>query len=604
MDYMVVFAPEILYMKISRRRPCRAYSGAWLCLLCNSSVLPPRKGRLPGAEVAVLVKFCLSILLILVLAACGSISGPAVTGNQSSGPPTEIVVAKTTSTSVVLTWAPAVGDVYAYKIYRDGAEVGTTIKAGPSSPAPTVFTDNNLNPATTYVYSVAASSTFGEETAAPASVLATTLPAGPLDPPTKVTVTQTTADSVSLTWDSSNYVIPGTNLTYTVYRNGTYIGTTTAVAGQGGSYTDTRLAPATTYYYSVSVSTESALSTPVPATTASTGVSLTSQVVTIAGSPGTKGSADGLGGWATFSQPYGMVHLGGFLYLADSGNHTLRRIDIANNQVTTVAGIAGTLGAADGTGVLARFNTPRGVATDGTYLYVTDSGNNCIRRVDPATGAVTTFAGTSGSRGFLDGVGGVARFYAPRGIVADAEYLYVADTYNNAIRKVRIQDAAVTTIAGTKVKGAADGMGPGASFYYPYSLALAGAHLYVADTCNHTIRKIEIAGMQVTTVAGQAGVSGSGDGIGHAAGFLYPDGILSDGTTLYICDTSNNTIRSMSLSTQAVVTMAGTAGSSGVTDGTGTLPRFRGPRGVGISGGQLFVSDYVSHTVRRITLLP
>ena len=551
-----------------------------------------------------MVKFCLSILLILVLAACGSITGPAVTGSQSSGPPTEIVVAKTTSTSVVLTWAPAVGDVYAYKIYRDGAEVGTTIKAGPTSAAPTVFTDNNLNPATTYVYSVAASSTFGEETAAPASVLATTLPAGPLDPPTKVTVIQTTADSVSLTWDSSNYVIPGTNLTYTVYRNGTYIGTTTAVAGQGGSYTDTRLAPATTYYYSVSVSTESALSTPVPATTASTSISLSSQVVTIAGSPGTKGSADGLGGWATFSQPYGMVHLGGFLYLADSGNHTLRRIDIANNQVTTVAGTAGTLGAADGTGVLARFNTPRGVATDGTYLYVTDSGNNCIRRVDPATGAVTTFAGTSGSRGFLDGVGGAARFYAPRGIVADAEYLYVADTYNNAIRKVRILDAAVTTLAGTKVKGAADGMGPGASFYYPYSLALAGAHLYVTDTCNHTIRKIEIAGMQVTTVAGQAGVSGSGDGIGHAAGFHYPDGILSDGTTLYICDTSNNTIRSMNLSTRAVVTMAGTAGSSGVTDGTGTLPRFRGPRGVGISGDQLFVSDYVSHTVRRITLLP
>ena len=551
-----------------------------------------------------MVKFCLSILLILVLAACGSISGPAVTGSQSSGPPTEIVVAKTTSTSVVLTWAPAVGDVYAYKIYRDGAEVGTTIKAGPTSAAPTVYTDYNLNPATTYVYSVAASSTFGEETAAPASVLATTLPAGPLDPPTKVTVTQTTADSVSLTWDSSNYVIPGTNLTYTIYRNGTYIGTTTAVAGQGGSYTDTRLAPSTTYYYSVSVSTESALSTPVPATTASTSISLTSTVVTIVGSPGTKGSADGLGGWATFSQPYGMVQLGGFLYLADSGNHTLRRIDIATNQVTTVAGTAGSIGTTDGTGALARFNTPRGVATDGTYLYVTDSGNNSIRRVDPATGAVTTFAGTSGLRGFLDGVGTAARFYAPRGITSDAEYLYVADTYNNAIRKVRILDAAVTTLAGTKLKGTADGIGPTAGFYYPYSVTCAGQYLYVTDTCNHTIRKIDIATMQVTTIAGQAGISGSGDGIGFQAAFLYPDGILSDGTSVYICDTSNNTIRRMDISTQTVMTLAGTAGSSGVTDGSGTLPRFRGPRGIGIYGDHLFISDYVSHTVRRISLTP
>ncbi|WP_162604720.1 fibronectin type III domain-containing protein [Geomonas edaphica] len=549
-----------------------------------------------------MIKLVLSLVLMLFLVSCGSISAPSVTGNETASPPTELAVAKTTSTSVVLTWSAASGDVYAYKIYRDGTEVGTTIKAGPASAAPTVFSDNNLNPATTYVYSVAASSTFGKETASPNTVIATTLPAGPLDPPTRVTVTQTTVDSVSLNWEASNYTVPGAVLTYSIYRNGTLIGTTTAAAGQGGSFTDTKLSPATTYYYSVSVSTESTLSAPVSATTASTSISLTSTVITFAGSPLHQGSADGLGGWATFYQPYGMVRLGGYIYLADSGNHTIRRIDLATSQVSTVAGTPGVLGAADGIGAAARFDTPRGITTDGTNLYVTDSGNNAIRKFDPVSGAVTTFAGTLGSRGFLDGIGTVARFYAPRGIASDGSSLYVADTYNNVIRKISIADASVSTIAGTKIKGSNDGVGPGASFFYPYGITCDGPNLYVTDTCNHTIRKIVIASMQVTTLAGRPGFSGSADGPGGDAGFYYPDGILSDGTSLYVCDTSNYTIRKVNIATANVVTLAGKAGASGTTDGSGSLPRFRAPRGIALYGDQLFITDFVSHTVRRITL--
>lgn len=559
---------------------------------------------MPEMEGPVLVKFVLSLLLMSFLVSCGSISAPSVTGNETAGPPTELAVAKTTSTSVVLTWSAAAGDVYAYKIYRDGTEVGTTIKAGPASAAPTVYSDNNLNPSTTYVYSIAASSTFGKETASTDTVLATTLPAGPLDPPTRVTVTQTTVDSVSLTWEASNYTVPGAVLTYSVYRNGTLIGTTTAAAGEGGSFTDTKLSPATTYYYSVSVSTESALSPPVSATTTSTSISLSSTVITFAGTPSRSGSADGLGGWATFYQPYGMVRLGGYLYIADSGNHTIRRIDTASTQVSTVAGTAGNIGAADGIGTSARFNTPRGIATDGIYLYVADSGNNAIRRFDPVSGAVTTFAGTMGARGFLDGTGADARFYAPRGLASDGTCLYVADTYNNVIRKIRISDAAVTTLAGTKAKGTNDGIGPGAAFFYPYGITCDGPNLYVTDTCNHTIRKIVIDTMQVTTFAGRAGYSGSGDGIGSDAGFYYPDGIQSDGTNLYVCDTSNSTIRQVKIASASVATLAGKAGAAGTTDGSGTVPRFRTPRGVALSGNQLFITDFASHTVRRITLQP
>lgn len=548
-----------------------------------------------------MLKFFLSLIFLFLVSGCGTIEGTPVAGVQAPGPPTDIMVAKTTSTTVVLTWSAAPGEVYAYKIYRDGAEIGVTMKSGPAGAAPTVFTDSNLNPATTYVYSVAASSSFGEEAASPVSVLATTQPAGPLDPPTQVTVTQTTVDSVTLTWQASTYTVPDTTLTYSIYRNGTLIGTTSATAGEGGTYTDTRLAPSTTYYYSISVSTASALSPPVSATTASTGISLSSTVATVAGTAGMPGGADGVAG-ATFSQPYGVTRLGGYLYLVDTGNHTIRRLEFASNRVTTLAGASGANGSADGIGGAARFNNPRGIATDGTWLYVTDSGNNTVRRVDPSTGEVTTLAGSHLSRGLVDGVGEAARFYAPRGIASDGSYLYVADTYNNAIRKVHIVDAQVTTLAGAKTRGATDGMGGAARFYYPYGITCDGDNLYVTDTCNHTLRKIAIATAQVTTLAGASGSAGSRDGAGSVAGFFYPDGIVSDGENLYVSDTSNFTIRKVKIATGLVATLAGQAGSSGTADGTGGAARFRAPRGMTLFGSQLYLTDFLSHTLRRISL--
>ena len=126
--------------------------------------------------------------------------------------------------------------------------------------------------------------------------------------------------------------------------------------------------------------------------------------------------------------------------------------------------------------------------------------------------------------------------------------------------------------------------------------------LFVADASNHTIRRIEVSTGQVTTLAGMAGASGSADGIGAAARFYYPSGLAYNGAgTLFVADASNHTIRRIEVSTGQVTTLAGMAGASGSTDGTGAAARFYGPGGLAYDGvGTLFVADASNHTIRRI----
>jgi len=133
---------------------------------------------------------------------------------------------------------------------------------------------------------------------------------------------------------------------------------------------------------------------------------------------------------------------------------------------------------------------------------------------------------------------------------------------------VTMRPVNVTHLAGPLVgAGNADGTGAAASFYWPYGITSVGTNVYVVDTGNSTIRKIDLAaGGAVTTFAGTAGSTGSTDGTGAAARFFYPSGITSDGTNLYVADTYNHTIRKIVISTGAVSTLAGTAEVSGSTD--------------------------------------
>jgi uncharacterized repeat protein (TIGR02543 family) len=325
-------------------------------------------------------------------------------------------------------------------------------------------------------------------------------------------------------------------------------------------------------------------------------------VTTLAGTAGTSGSADGVGLSASFSSPAFLDTDGTRLFVADLANHTVRQIEISTGAVTTLAGTAGTPGSADGIGASALFDMPMGIATDGTYVYVVDSSQCTIRRITIATGAVTTIAGSAGTAGSDDGVGSAARFSDPYDITTDGANLYVTDFGNSTIRQIEIASGVVTTLAGTAGSiGSDDGIGAAASFNSPAGLTTDGTNLYVADTSNYTIRQVVIATGAVTTLAGTAGSLGSDDGIGGAASFNMPVGITSDGGNLYVTDMDNHTIRQIVIAAGAVTTLAGTAGSPGSDDGSGAGASFNTPVGIATDGTDLYVGDYGNHTIRRIS---
>ncbi len=221
-------------------------------------------------------------------------------------------------------------------------------------------------------------------------------------------------------------------------------------------------------------------------------------VTTLAGQAGASGSTDGIGSGARFYQPYGVaVDSMGNIYVADQLNHTIRRITPAG-QVTTLAGLAGNPGSADGVGGVARFKMPSGVAVDTTgNIYVADVANDTIRRLTPG-GVVTTLAGLAGLPGSADGTGSAARFNSPYGVaVDDSGNIYVADSNNNTIRGVT-PEGLVTTLAGLSGSwGSADGIGSAAGFWEPWGLEVDGAgNIYVADNFNFRITKGVPAALQ------------------------------------------------------------------------------------------------------------
>lgn len=222
------------------------------------------------------------------------------------------------------------------------------------------------------------------------------------------------------------------------------------------------------------------------------------------------------------------------------------------NLMTAVTTLAGYVSAIpvpviNGTGTAASFYFPYGVTTDGTNLYVVDGVGN-IRKIVITTSAVTTLAGaTLGTSGSTDGTGTAAKFALPRGITTDGTNLYVADTGNSTVRKIVIATGAVTTLAGGTF-GSTDGMGSAAQFYSPTGITTDGTNLYVADRLNTTIRKIVIAEGSVTTLAGTGwGTTGWGsmpvNGTGTAARFGQSFGITTDGSSLYVAETLSALIR-------------------------------------------------------------
>lgn len=192
---------------------------------------------------------------------------------------------------------------------------------------------------------------------------------------------------------------------------------------------------------------------------------------------------------AGLTWPSGITTDGSNLFVTDFGKYTIRKTVIATGVTTTLAGTANSGGTADGTGAAALFITPMGIATDNTNLYVTDG--NRIRKIVIATGVVTTLAGSTSS-GSVDGTGTAARFDTPIGITIEGNNLYVADMYSQAIRKIDTASGMVTTVAGQLgVRGKVDGTGTAAKFDNPAGITRVGTTYYVADSGSNLIRKMQ-----------------------------------------------------------------------------------------------------------------
>ncbi len=258
----------------------------------------------------------------------------------------------------------------------------------------------------------------------------------------------------------------------------------------------------------------------------------------------------------------------------------------------------------DGAGTVARFNAPCGVVVDAAgNLSVVDNRNRVLRKVTPK-GVVTTFVGNAAEMcGTVDGTGNAARFNEPSGIAIDqAGNLYVTDDYDKVIRKVT-PEGVVTTLAGCAgEKGSTDGTGSAARFRRPGDLVVdSTGNVFVTDRSDCTIRKMTPAG-EVTTFAGSAGNQGHADGAGASARFTAPAGIAMDRTgNLFVADWGSHTIRKITPA-RVVTTWAGRAGEKGSLDGPCHLARFCWPAGLAVDlAGNLYLTELGNCTVRKIT---
>jgi len=349
-------------------------------------------------------------------------------------------------------------------------------------------------------------------------------------------------------------------------------------------------------------------------------------VLTIAGIANTPGSNNGDGTVASFNFPSGLTYDAGsnYLFVADRGNHRIRRIFNAINGspltivVSTYAG-SGSPGNADSNvATLASFNLPNGITTDGNKLYVADQNSHRIRSIvilvsSVVGGIVSTLVGSVAA--FVDSnTQANVRFNNPAGIVHYLERLYVADQNNQRIRETVVGNGATRTIIGNGNSGNLDGVTMNALdalLNSPYGVAADSSGIvYFTDTNNALIRRID--GLNITTIAGktQAGVtlSGFADNItGTLARFFSPRGITISGSTLYVADTGNHAIRNVSTAGNfPVATTAGIGGTSGlVGDGfpitSPSSVRLDSPQGLALdSTGNIFIADTSNSRIRKI----
>ncbi|MGB7922066.1 MAG: NHL repeat-containing protein [Pyrinomonadaceae bacterium] len=314
-------------------------------------------------------------------------------------------------------------------------------------------------------------------------------------------------------------------------------------------------------------------------------------VTTLAGD-GSMGAQDGAASQARFADPFGIViDSAGNAYIADAGDNNRIRKIAPDGQVSTLAGEAE--GFKDGTGAAAAFNTPSALALDEAgNLYVADTGNHAIRKVTPA-GTVTTLAG-DGTAGYSDGPAAAARFNGPCGVTVDAHgNVYVADTYNDRIRRIT-PGGQVETVAGGGLPGYRDGTAETALFDTPCGVvASAAGELLIADTGNNLIRKLTPGG-EVTTLTVNMRET-------DEAGELYAPTGLAQTPDGFLYATENRGGRIIQISPDGTAVALAGAHERGFKDGSGKDARFNAPAGIAVNkDGALYVTDTANYMVRKL----
>jgi uncharacterized protein (TIGR03437 family) len=309
---------------------------------------------------------------------------------------------------------------------------------------------------------------------------------------------------------------------------------------------------------------------------------------------------------ASISYPYGLYADSiGNVFIAEYGSNRIRKVSL-NGTITTVAGGSSGFSGDLGPATQAALNFPSGVAGDTTgAIYIADANNGRIRKVD-TLGVITTIAGSNSAT--LIGDGGPARsafFYAPNtGAIDAAGNIYIADTGNSRIRKID-PTGAITTIAGNGNSGySGEGSARSATLFFPFALAVDRlSNVYFTDTVNQRIRRVTPGGV-IASIAGNGAIGYAGDG-GQAtqASFVDPQGIAVDALgNVFISDSGNNLIRKIGLD-GIIQTVAGNGNPAYSGDGGfGKLASLYNPLGITVDVmGNLYIADNQNHRVRKLT---